>query len=148
MIPKITQQGPNIMERYWCGKCGAGLPDPHRASGKEPEQAWHFCPICGEPIEYDKAEPVQWAEQSCERCGCKLVMEIQNTPRSYFIATSDYVGGPICRSCLEEHCVQTNCLQCELATWPDCPYAWVKKLALDTEDISTGNLKETGGTSK
>lgn len=78
MIPKITQQGPNIMERYWCGKCGAGLPNPLRASSKDSERTWHFCPICGEPIEYDKAEPVQWAEQSCERCGCKLVMEIQN----------------------------------------------------------------------
>lgn len=134
MIPKITQKGPSIMEQYWCGKCGAGIPSPQPFRGDVPKGNWRFCPICGEPIEYDKAVPVQWAEQSCERCGCKLIMEVQSTPRPYFIASSDYVGAPICRSCLEEHCVQTNCLQCEIGKWPDCPYAWIKKCALKNDD--------------
>lgn len=134
MIPKITQRGPNIMEQYWCGKCGAGLPNPHLFQGEAPRETWKFCPMCGEPIEYDKAKPVQWAEQDCERCGCRLIMKVQSTPKPYFIASSDYVGIPICRSCLEAHCVQTNCLQCEIGKWPDCPYAWVKKCALENSD--------------
>ena len=49
MIPKITQDGPNIMERYWCSTCGNALPHPVVPSSKT--DPWRFCPICGEPIE-------------------------------------------------------------------------------------------------
>ena len=134
MIPKITQKGPNIVEQYWCGHCGAGLPNPRQFQGDAPKKNWKFCPMCGEPIEYDKAEPVQWAEQNCARCGSWMIMKKGDGPESYFLASSDYVGGPICRTCMEEHCTQTNCLQCEIGKWPDCPYSWIKKYALKDDD--------------
>ncbi|RKI66723.1 hypothetical protein D7V91_11505 [bacterium 1xD42-67] len=131
MIPKITQSRPNILERYWCGKCNASLPGPHSANIEKQGVEWKYCPICGEPIEYDKAKPVQWAEQDCEHCGRWLIKEMQSTPRSYFMASSDYVGAQLCRACMEEHCAQTNCLQCEVGQLPDCPYAWIKKSVLE-----------------
>lgn len=49
----------------------------------------------------------------CGKCGSSLIWKIQNHPWSYFMASSDYVGGPICRTCMETHCVQTDCAQCE-----------------------------------
>ena len=58
MIPKITQDAPNIVPRYWCSTCGRSLPAPDQH-----DDQWRFCPRCGEPIEYEKAEPVQWREQ-------------------------------------------------------------------------------------
>lgn len=33
-------------------------------------------------------------------------------------------------NCLEEHCVQTNCLQCEIGNWPNCRYADIKRQGL------------------
>ena len=63
MIPKITQEAPNIVQRYWCSTCGRSLPAPDQH-----DDQWRFCPRCGEPIEYEKAEPVQWREQNCEKC--------------------------------------------------------------------------------
>ena len=134
MIPKITQQRPNVAARYWCGTCGASLPNPHFADADPHRAGWKYCPICGEPIEYDKATPVQWSEQNCERCGSWLIMKMGSGDSSYFMASSDYVGGPICRTCMEEHCAQTNCLQCEIGKWPDCPYNWIKKCALKDDD--------------
>ena len=55
MIPKITQDAPNIVPRYWCSTCGRSLPAPDQH-----DDQWRFCPRCGEPIEYEKAEPVQF----------------------------------------------------------------------------------------
>lgn len=133
MIPKITQAGPSIMERYWCGECGIGLTNPRRFAGEEALIVWKFCPLCGEPIEYDKAKPVQWAEQSCEWCGNKLITKHESSTSSYFTASFEYVGGPICRSCLERHCLENNCMGCEIGKPPDCPYAGIKKSALERE---------------
>ena len=122
------------MEQYWCGHCGAGLPNPSQFRGKVPKETWKYCPICGEPIEYDKAEHAQWSEQNCERCGSWLIMKMGSGDSSYFMASSDYVGAPICRVCMEEHCGQTNCFQCEIGQQPDCPYAWIKKSVLEHND--------------
>ena len=122
------------MEQYWCGHCGAGLPNPSQFRGKVPKETWKYCPICGEPIEYNKAEHAQWSEQNCERCGSWLIMKKGDGPGPYFIASSDYVGAPICRVCMEEHCGQTNCFQCEIGQQPDCPYAWIKKSVLEHND--------------
>lgn len=134
MIPKITQQRPNVAARYWCGTCGASLPNPHFADADPHRAGWKYCPICGEPIEYDKATPVQWSEQNCERCGNWLIMKMGSGDSSYFMASSDYVGAPICRVCMEEHCGQTNCFQCGIGQQPDCPYAWIKKSVLEHND--------------
>ena len=86
MIPNITQEGPNIVEQYWCGNCGAGLPPPYQLRGEEYKPTWKFCPICGEAIEYERAKLVQWAKLNCEWCGVNLIMEIQGEPkpRYYF----------------------------------------------------------------
>ena len=103
-------------------------------------RAWKFCSICGEPIEYDKAEPVRWVEQNCERCGRPL---IRKSPADMappdFIASPDYVGTSLCRNCMEEHCVQTNCLQCEIGHWPNCPYTYIKRLGLEKHADGAAN---------
>lgn len=134
MIPRITQQGPNILERYWCGNCSASLPRPYPVNGELDKSVWKFCPHCGKPIEYDKAKPVQWAEQNCERCGSWLIMKSGSGSSTHFMASSDYVGASICRPCMEEHCAQTNCLQCELGQQPGCRYDWIKRCALKRND--------------
>ena len=109
MIPKITQERPNVAPKYWCGTCGHALPPPNGPETCPNPVPWKFCSICGEPIEYDKAEPVRWVEQNCERCGRPL---IRKSPADMappdFIASPDYVGTSLCRNCMEEHCVQTN----------------------------------------
>lgn len=130
MIPIITQQGPNITEQYWCGNCNAHLPDPQSFKDRKDGRRWIVCPFCAEPIEYEKAEPVQWSEMDCERCGHKLIREMQSTPKNYFVTTSRYVGATLCRECLEEHCLETSCLQCEVGKWLGCPYLWVKQSAM------------------
>lgn len=122
MIPKITQEGPRIMPRYWCATCGRALPNPADTS-------WRFCPDCGEEIEYAKAKPVQWREQNCEQCGSLLIRKMPGPP-PYFISTDSFAGGPLCYRCMEEHCTQTNCLQCEIGKWPNCRYDYIKQQAL------------------
>mgnify|MGYP003358157403 FL=1 len=101
MIPNITQDAPNIVPRYWCSTCGRSLPAPDQH-----DDQWRFCPRCGEPIEYEKAEPVQWREQNCEKCGRPLIQLVQDR-RPFFRSNYEYVGASLCRDCLEEHCVQT-----------------------------------------
>lgn len=113
----------------WCRP-----PQSKSISGESAQETWKYCPICGEPIEYNKAEHAQWSEQNCERCGSWLIMKKGDSPGPYFIASSDYVGAPICRVCMEEHCAQTNCFQCEIGQQPDCPYAWIKKSVLEHND--------------
>ena len=133
MIPQITQIEPDSLEQYWCGKCGTELPNPELSNCEDRKPMWRFCPTCGEPIRYDMAKPVQWSEQNCEKCGRLMIWQVQNIPWPYFMTSSDYVGGPICRTCLEAHCVQTDCAQCEIGRQPDCPYNWIKQCALDCE---------------
>ena len=82
---------------------------------------------CGRAIEYDKAQPVRWEEQNCTACGRPLIRRM-GEPSPYFVATGDYVpGAPLCRTCLEKYCTQTNCLQCELGSWPGCRYVSIKQ---------------------
>lgn len=127
MIPQITQDGPNITERYWCSTCKNALPPPDGAAAGPKSDPWRFCPVCGEPIEYDKAQPVRWEEQNCTACGRPLIRRM-GEPSPYFVATGDYVpGAPLCRTCLEKYCTQTNCLQCELGSWPGCRYVSIKQ---------------------
>lgn len=129
MIPRITQDGPNIIERYWCGTCGCALPAPIQDKAEDSKKAWRFCPVCGEPIEYEKAQHVQWREQNCEHCGRPLIRKIPTGPQ-FFISTEDYVGASLCRRCLEEYCLQTNCVQCEIGKWPNCRYSYIKSSGL------------------
>lgn len=60
----------------------------------------------------------------CEMCGHELGVEV--VP-GYIICTSDYMGGPVCLSCIIERCCETNCLGCELGTYPDCGNLEIKR---------------------
>ena len=102
MIPKITQEAPNIVPRYWCSTCGRSLPAPDQH-----DDQWRFCPRCGEPL-----------------------IQLVQDRRPFFRANYEYVGASLCRDCLEEHCVQTNCLQCDIGNWPGCRYADIKRQGL------------------
>ena len=42
MIPKITQDAPNIVQRYWCSTCGRSLPAPDQH-----DDQWRFCEVRG-----------------------------------------------------------------------------------------------------
>lgn len=139
MIPKITQDAPNIVERYWCADCGHSLPNPKADVTGIKSDPWRFCPGCGAFIEYDKAEQVHWSEQSCIACGRSLIYRVK-ADNPYFMTTFDFVAGsPLCRSCLEEHCVQTNCLQCDIGNWPDCRYAYIKRHGLQKAEGDGGS---------
>lgn len=63
---------------------------------------------------------------NCEVCGCWLVDEHPDCP-GMFYASSDYVGTNLCYDCMSEHCSQTNCLGCEIGSYPNCKYAYLKK---------------------
>lgn len=58
----------------------------------------------------------------CALCGADLGQLIGDTI-DYF---DDYTGSPVCRSCIIEHCCTTNCLGCEIGTYPDCEYLKIK----------------------
>lgn len=144
MIPKITQERPNVLPKYWCGTCGSELPPPEGPEKGGMKTPWKFCAICGEAIEYDKVKPVRWVEQDCDHCGHPLIRKSLDTSfLPYFTATPDYVGASLCRNCMEDHCVQTNCLQCRIGRWPDCPYDYIKQQGMQKSsgvEDANGNL--------
>ena len=78
-------------------------------------------------------EIVKFAEKSplcreinCEVCGSWLVHEHPDCP-GMFYASSDYVGTKLCYNCMSEYCAQTNCLGCEIGTYSNCKYAYLKE---------------------
>lgn len=84
-------------------------------SNDEPEGIVNFAeetPLCKEII--------------CEVCGCWLVHEHPDCS-GLFYASSDYLGTNLCYNCMSEHCSQTNCLGCEIGSYPNCKYAYLKK---------------------
>ena len=125
MIPKVHQDAPNIMKRYTCSTCGTKLQKegPFRGAA---EEKWNFCPICGEDIQWDKAEDPVWAELSCEVCGEKLVYE----GVCGYQTTGAFVGGKKCRSCQIQHCLSTNCFACKDGEYPTCKHQTLKNDAL------------------
>ncbi len=64
-------------------------------------------------------------EVNCEVCGCWLVHEHPDCP-GLFYASSDYLGANLCYNCMSEHCSHTNCLGCEVGSYPNCKYAYLK----------------------
>ena len=66
----------------------------------------------------------------CKMCGNILGQLIGDT----IYLSSDYTGGKVCRSCMIEHCCTTNCLGCELGTYPDCKFLPMKKFYLEDEE--------------
>ena len=57
MVPKVTKSAPNVAAVYHCSVCGELLRET-KLFTREPS-GWKFCPICGEPIEWDKAKKPQ-----------------------------------------------------------------------------------------
>ena len=125
MIPKIIQRGPTVVPKYFCSECGSQLQNVDRL-GSITKGRWAFCPMCGEKIEWDKANPVKWEEQSCGICGCRLIFMTSVG----MMASSDYIGTKICRDCQMEFCRTTNCLGCEMGTYPNCEFTYLKQLAI------------------
>lgn len=67
----------------------------------------------------------------CEQCGCELAW-YNATLDSAFCSSEyeeDFPGW--CHTCLVEHCLQTNCLQCELRKYPKCSFISMKKFYLE-----------------
>lgn len=119
MIPKVTQEGPNILERYWCSDCGQHLPTS-TFSGEHIH--WKFCPECGQPIEWDRAIPVKWEPLDCDICGQPIIREIGGR----MVSNGEYVGTTTCRTCMTEYCSSTNCLDCQRGNYPDCKWIYLK----------------------
>ena len=74
---------------------------------------------------------------NCIRCGAKMVWENPNIP-GIFQANSRYLENwDICRECMEDHCVSTNCYGCKLGEYPECRFLSMKKAFMD-DDITVG----------
>lgn len=135
MIPKETQSRPNVMPRYHCTNCGASLQKGGLTIGDSKLDQWKFCPICGEPIEWDLVIPVRWKHTDCVICGKTLI----STVLGYPVADVDYIGSDVCAKCQMEYCTETNCLKCEIGQYPDCEHTRLKQIAmLEKEDGSLG----------
>lgn len=61
---------------------------------------------------------------SCKICGAWLT-NTNSVGIGY--ASSHYNGTDICDDCMLEHCLSTNCLGCELGSYPDCQFLSRKK---------------------
>ena len=59
--------------------------------------------------------------------GQKLKCTMYVSPMGRDVLWYLYVGAPLCNNCLEEHCMQTNCRQCDIGEWPNCRYSNVKR---------------------
>lgn len=118
MIPKVTQEAPNIIPRYWCAKCGRSLP-----RGNSRKECWSFCPTCGEPIEWDAAKMVEWKEKECKTCAAKLIRDT----RLGLVVTGQFNGTDYCDECMKAFCRDTDCRGCERGTYPKCKFGYLKQ---------------------
>lgn len=61
----------------------------------------------------------------CKMCGLELGVRMSDGGiicRSSYIENNDY-----CHECQVEHCMSTNCLNCEIGTYPECRHLSLKK---------------------
>ena len=119
MIPRVTQDGPNIVERFWCSVCDRALV-PHGRDTDSP--GYSYCPGCGQHVEWDKAVHKKWEPMNCDVCGKPIIYELLGK----MVSGGEYVGTTTCRACMEEYCSTTNCLSCEKGTYPNCRLLWLK----------------------
>jgi hypothetical protein len=49
------------------------------------------------------------------------------------ISEEKYTGVLICRDCLSEHCLDTNCLGCNYGKYPNCPFLEMKRRHMRNE---------------
>lgn len=119
MIPEKIHVRPNVLPRYYCCHCGSELRN-------DTMPQWKHCPICGLEIEWNMARDVWPQEAECEECGKPLVFikdgKLEVAP--------SYVGSPyFCRECRIEMCSRRNCLDCKDGKYPNCQWAYLKRLA-------------------
>jgi gamma-glutamylcyclotransferase (GGCT)/AIG2-like uncharacterized protein YtfP len=65
--------------------------------------------------------------KNCSRCGGKMVWENSKTAGHFHESSCNLDDWDICHDCMVEHCVSTNCLGCELGTYPDCRFFDLKQ---------------------
>lgn len=74
----------------------------------------------------------------CKMCNRELGVRL---PDGSIICKSDYIeDNDYCFECQIEHCLQTNCLGCEIGKYPDCRFLDMKKSYM--EDIALENKEE------
>ena len=71
--PKITQDAPNIVPRYWCSTLR-----PVPAGPDQHDDQWRFCPRCGSLSNTRKAEPVQWRSKTAKGVAAPLIQLVQD----------------------------------------------------------------------
>lgn len=120
MIPKVTQDAPNILPQYWCSQCGRKLLTINNYLNID---SYTYCPGCGEFIEWDEAQPIKWKPMVCDTCGAHMISEVTGI----IISHGNYVGTTTCRSCMEEYCSTTNCLACIRGSYPNCKWNYLKR---------------------
>lgn len=61
----------------------------------------------------------------CKMCNRELGVRM---PDGGIICSSSYIeDNDYCHECQVEHCMNTNCLGCEMGTYPDCKHLELKK---------------------
>lgn len=128
MIPKMTQQGPNILPEHWCTTCGIRLQQGDKARNIS---RWNYCSNCGSEIEWDKVVPVKWEPMDCDICGVPLLRAL---PGGHIQTQYGFIGTTTCSACMMEFCRTTNCLSCSRGNYPDCKYRHLKKQAMEVTD--------------
>lgn len=126
MISMEKQEKPDMATSFACPNCQSDL-----FEGDETHPRWNYCPLCGQPIEWDKAQRVVQEEISCKICGSWLV---KKNLAGFWYASSDYIGMDTCRTCWIEECCTTNCLGCKRGKYPNCKWLDLKKFYMTYSD--------------
>lgn len=69
----------------------------------------------------------------CKMCNRELGVRM---PDGGIICSSSYIeDNDYCHECQVEHCMNTNCLGCEMGTYPDCKHLYLKKHYMEEAKI-------------
>ena len=65
----------------------------------------------------------------CETCGGTVVWEqsVEQSMVQSQVNSDDIKDWPICRDCMIEHCIGTNCLGCSYGVYINCMFMEMKK---------------------
>lgn len=66
--------------------------------------------------------------KNCKRCGGKMVWENPHLPGHFHASSCNIEDWDICHDCMVDHCVATNCLECDLGKYPECRFLEMKKV--------------------
>ena len=128
-VPKKDCDYPGIQIYQGCDENGTLIAMVEADIQAKKIQTISYCAEKDEPVSVDMfyeqhtQEPAQ--EIECKMCGEKMVWEHPDVP-GLFMQSSIYTGGDYCFECMADHCAQTNCLTCEIGSYPNCIYAWIK----------------------